>query len=72
MKKGRIYDDKDRCVICNKDMPAKIIRMIEVSISGDLIREDDPRSNGPESQGCFPIGPECWRVVRVSGKVWGS
>ena len=60
-----------KCVRCDRPVQ-KDAAMVEVAISGELIRDGDPRSGGPESQGGFLIGPECLRMVKATGWVRGQ
>lgn len=65
----RNFDDRrhvDECFICGRGITRSGLTnafWIEMLVTGEIVGPDDPRSGGPESQGCFPVGSTC--VQRV-------
>lgn len=51
-----------RCTACGRKLAAKHL-VVEVDIFGRVILPGDPRSEGPDSQGSWDIGPECVKQV---------
>ena len=61
---ARCRDDESPCVRCGRPIKNDSgAASVEMSTSWKIIPKGDPLSGGPDSQGCFPIGPECLKKV---------
>lgn len=56
----RLMEHSDTCLICGLRIKGNI-KYIQMTTDGYLINEDAEVSN---SQGCFPIGPECMKKIK--------
>jgi hypothetical protein len=60
-RRGSRYPGDEPCARCGKHLlPAKAY-WVEMLIGGEILMPEDPRSGGPESQGGFPLGADCYR-----------
>jgi hypothetical protein len=58
----RSADVADVCFLCERPLTERALAsawLVEHATTGEIIPVGDPRSGGPESQGCFPLGSEC-------------
>jgi len=58
---NRPWDAEDACVMCGQRTRDQL--QVEVSLDGWRIPAGDPLSGSAESQGWWPIGPDCLRKL---------
>jgi hypothetical protein len=67
-KNARRASLKEPCVRCGRPVDPDKALWIEVSVGGEILLPGDPRCGGDTSQGGFPIGPECRKVLGLEVK----
>ena len=62
---AKVQEPNAACLRCAKAVKPGRGVCVEITIEGDILRPDDPRSNGSSSLGCWVLGADCARRLGV-------
>jgi hypothetical protein len=71
---GSRFDDRKhigQCRMCRTGLTSPSVWLVELTTRGRLIHADE-RFNRTDSQGAFPVGPECARKIPRAFKIKAS